>query len=680
MDVTTTGGAAGDKPSAKPSLRVTNLAYTGFRNREEDLAHGPLLSGVGVGQEDALISYPVYDPILESSESGLAGESVLPLFPSRLPQLGSAQALSSAPSQSGPSFSVPGSVSYTGHQSVAEWLATYTTQQRNGRSFVSVPEFSWGESSARHLDWPNESTISFAEALGMVPSAQICFDGQQLELPEIRNGQFSRVNPGSERALSMSARSLPQIEVPNSGEDRLKLSMMACIGSFDHSDELWDANDFFENLEVVSTTCSVASDASLSAILFRGEFIEAGLPDHVEIALQKTLEDLVEIIIDEFYRSYAPQRRTASTKGKQIDRRYTRSNNRTQGSVTKKGNKSGCRKPQNLDGDGGSEDEESDRNGEGSSSADGSSQHSRFWACPFIKWDPKGNRKTCVKKLRDIYSLKKHIEDKHMPNRCPDCFQTFPGDIDGIPEHPCIEIYGPPPLPRAGVITKDMERQIKARSDTKMTHREQWERLFKIIFPREPMPSSPYLSYEMAQKLCAAEELFRQIFALPKVCQVIREAGIESHWKRFRELAFEDFLQQCWDSLPTDDRLSSRTASEEEERTEHVQSFPSVDFEMDNYSCVLGLKDCEYDLDETATFQPGLLKEVENTPTLIPEAFDNQPEIGDDGFLARLSAIDTYGSTYSDVAKYVSFQEAENGAFLRPGGGNLPWYEGYETP
>ncbi|KAF9768667.1 hypothetical protein IL306_013977 [Fusarium sp. DS 682] len=631
MDITTLSGTAGDAPPTKPSLRVTDATYTGFNTREEDLAHGPLLSGFGAGPGDSLVSYPNFDLVLESSdnENDLAEESVLPLFPSRLPQPGPTQDMSiSAPSQSGPSFSVPESISYN-------------------TPFPWTDEFSWEDS---HL----------------------CFGGQPLERLETRDGQFSRANPCSEHAFSMSQRSFPQIGESDSKGDGFQLSAIAGIGSFDNTDERWDANRFLENLEVAFTTCSVASDVSLSEIAFRGEFIDASQPTHVEIALQETVDSIVDILVDDFYRSYAPQKRTVTAKGKEVDRSSSTSTKKSRRSIAQKGRKPGPHKRQNVGGDGGSEDEESGGNREDSSSTGGSSEDTLFWACPFMKWKPSEYRVICIKKLRDIYSLKKHITEKHIINHCDKCFLTYREDY--MPKHLCcLQPYRP-----VRIITKDMEKAIKERSDTKLTHKEQWERIFKIIFPHKPIPSSPYLDYEMTQKLCASEDRLLQPPVQQIIDQLIHEAQLESHEKRVRELISEKLLQELWDDLATDGGTTSQIASKEEEVVEHAQTLTTAETEMNDYSYSVDTMDFEYDQDETIAVQPDHLMEVENTTAPIPDVFANQSELGDHHSRGHLGAIDTYGITYTDVAGHTNFQGVESDAFLSPGGGDLPWYQGHE--
>jgi hypothetical protein len=607
-------------------------------SREEDLAHGPSLLGLGDGQGD-----PNIDLTWETTKNHVSQAIVLSSLPFRLPQPGPTEFMSSSePSHSGPSYTVPTqSVSHASNSRHEEVLLTSTYEPRINDSLSWIPEFSWQDS---HL----------------------CFDGQPLELPATRDGQFSRGGPGSEHALSLSQRSLPRIGEPYHGYDEFQLSAIAGIGSFVNSDERWDENNSPENLEAVSEICSVSSDISQSETAFRGEFIDASLPAHVEIALQETVDSIVETLVDDYYRSYAPQKRTLAAKRKQADRSPGSSSRKSRASAARKGTKPGSRKGQTSDGDGGSEDEESSGNGQSPSGTDTSSENTLFWACPFMKWDPRKHRGSCVKKLRDIYRLKKHIQERHFTHHCRVCFHEFQPEELTKHEKTC-EIFGLPSRPPVGLITRDMETAIKQRSDTRLTPKEQWDRLFRIIFPHEPIPSSPYLDYEM--KLVHCYDYFRKPSVKQQVREIIQQSQLDRLRERLKERAFEELLTELWDDLTADDEMSAQVASEEEEAVEHAQPISTMEVDSRGF---------EYDQDDTTTIQSGLLIKAENTTTPIPEPFANQSEIGVEDIRADLNTIDSYGVCFSDVAGNVNFQETVSDPFLRPGGGDLPWYGGQQ--
>ncbi|KAM0085049.1 hypothetical protein ACKRZS_002489 [Fusarium odoratissimum] len=650
VDATKPGGAADDVPPTKPSLRALDAAYNGVISREQDLAHGPSLLGLGDGQAD-----PRLDSMWKTTEDDVSQETVPSSLPFRLPRPGPTEVMSSSePSLSGPSYTVPAqSVSQASNSHLEEVLQSLIDQPMVNHSFSWIPEFSW-------------------------QNYQLCFDGQPLELPATRDGQFSRSDPDPEHEFSISQRSLPRIGGPNRGHDEFQISAIAFVDS----DERWDENSSPGNLEVASAICSVSSDISLSENAFRGEFIEAGLPAQVEIALQETVNSIVEILVDEYCRSYAPQKRSLAAKRKQADRSSSSSTKSSRASVTRKCAKPGSHKGQTIDGDGGSEDEESSGNRQSPSDTDTSVERVLFWACPFMKWDPREHRHSCIKKLRDIHGLKKHIQEKHFVNHCPKCFMTPPEDTTGIPPHPCTEIYDLSPRPRAGLITMNMQTAIKARPNTRLSQNEKWERLFMIIFPQEPIPSSPYLDHEMALALCEIDKLVCQPSVKGRVLRRIQESQLESQldslWRRLDELVLERLVPQILDVLNANViGMNARIASEEE-TVDQAQPISTMEVDITENSHTPDSRGFGYDQEELTAIQPSVLVEVDSTTTPIPELFDDQSEIGVGEDLDHLEAIKISGFSCSDVAGIANFEEIGSDPFSRPGAGDLPWYGGQE--
>ncbi|KAF5261462.1 hypothetical protein FOXYS1_7861 [Fusarium oxysporum] len=650
VDATKPGGAADDVPPTKPSLRVLDAAYNGVTSREQDLAHGPSLLGLGDGQAD-----PRLDLMWKTTEDDVSQETVPSSLPFRLPRPGPTEVTSSSePSLSGPSYTVPTqSVSQASNSHLDEVLQSLIDQPMVNHSFSWIPEFSW-------------------------QNHQLCFDGQPLELPATRDGQFSRGDPDPEHEFSISQRSLPRIGGPSRGHDEFQISAIAFVDS----DERWDENNSPGNLEVASAICSVSSDISLSENAFRGEFIEAGLPAQVEIALQETVNIIVETLVDEYCRSYAPQKRSLAAKRRQAYRSSSSSTKSSGASVTRKGAKPGSRKGQTIDGDGGSEDEESSGNRQSPSDTDTSVERVLFWACPFMKWDPRQHRHSCIKKIRDIHGLKKHIQEKHFVNHCPKCFMTPQEDTKGIPPHPCTEIHDLSPRPRAGLITMNMQTAIKARPDTGLSQNEKWERLFMIIFPQEPIPSSPYLDHEMALALCVIDNLVCQPSVKGRVRHRIQEHRLESlldsSWRRLDELALERVVPQFLDVLNANViGMNARIASEEE-TVDQAQPISTMEVDIPENSHTPDSRGFGYDQEELAAIPPSVLVEVDSTTTPIPELFDDQSEIGVGEDLDHLEAIEISGFSCSDVAGIANFEEIGSDPFSRPGAGDLPWYGGQE--
>nr|RBQ83533.1 hypothetical protein FVER53263_03062 [Fusarium verticillioides] len=650
VDSTNPGGAAaGDAPPIKLSLREGDSAVTGVSTREEDLAHGPLLLGLGDGQE-----HPPIDPTWGTTENHAPQTDVQPLFPFRAPQPDLTEFVSaSEPSHSGPSFAVPTqSVSHASNSRHDEPLLTSTDKPRSIQSLSWIPEFSW-------LD------------------ARLCFDGQPLELPATRDGQFSRGGPVSEHGFSISQRSFPRIGVPNGEHGGFQISDITGVGGFVSSDEHQEERNLDQNSDIMPAVSSSSSDTSHSEAVFRGEFIDPSQPVQDEIAIQEIIKNIVEILADDYYRSYAPQRRTLAAKRKQVDRCSSSSIKNTQATIGRKGAKPTGRRGQTIDEDEGSEDEDSSGNGRNPSATDISSENRLLWACPFMKWNPIKYRESCVKKLRDIYRLKKHLQEKHFSHHCRVCFNEFRPEDLALHEKACESLFPLPtrPPPPVGLITRDMATAINERSNTRLTSREQWERLFKIIFPHEPIPLSPYLDDEWKVAHCC--DYFHQSYVRRQTRKMIHESGL-GHIRKTMPIVFEQLLDYLWDSLNIEHEIRPHVASEEE-TVDQTQLISTTEDYIPEESQTPALRGFEYGQDGLDAIQYSGLMEVENTTTLVPEPFADQPETGVGEDLDHLEFIDNYGSSCSDIATNMNFDEVWSDPFSRPGVGDTPWYGGQEV-
>ncbi|KAF5603728.1 hypothetical protein FPCIR_1167 [Fusarium pseudocircinatum] len=641
MDTANPGGAsAGNAPPTKLSLKTIEEALTGVTTYEENS-----LLGIGGGQGD-----PYVDPTWEQTEINVPQAVVLSSVPLRSIQTVPTEAMSSSePSLSGPSYTVPTqSVSHASNPCLEEAIQGLIDKPMSNRSLPWIPEFLWQD-------------------------ARLCFDGQPLELPATGEDQFSRGGPDSEDEFSISQRSLPRIGEPDRGHDELQVFGVSGVGG-------WYENNPPKKLEVAS---AVSTEISLSENAFKGEFIEAGLPAHVEIALQKTVNDIVETIVDDFCRSYAPQKQFLAAKRKLDDQSSNTSTKRSRATATRKGAKPGNRKGQTIDGDGESEDEESSGNRHSPSGTDTFVEQIRFLACPFMKWNPREYRNSCIKKLRDMHGLKKHLLEKHSVIHCPKCFMTPPQDARVIPPHPCIETPGLPTRPRpGGLITMDMQATIRERPVTKLSQKEKWERIFKIIFPEEPIPSNPYLDHEMALFLCKIENFVCQPSVEARVRHMKQESQLESEfdgaWKRIDELVFERLLPQILDVLSANATGMNSWIISDQVAVDHAQSISTMERGIPDNSYNLNLRGFGSNQDEATTIRSSVLIEVDNTTTPAPDLFANQsgPGVGED--LDRLEFIDAYGFPCSDVAGNTNFEEIGSDLFSRPGAGDIPWYGGEE--
>ncbi|KAF5658225.1 hypothetical protein FCIRC_12971 [Fusarium circinatum] len=647
VDPTNPGGAAGgDATPTKLSLRALDEALTGVANFEENSLLG--MARMSDGRDG-----PPIHLTGEMTESHVPQADALPFLPSRIAQPELTEVMSSSePSQSGPSYTVPTqSVSHASNSHHDELLLASTDEPRRINYLSWIPEFSWQD-------------------------ARLCFDGEPLELPATRDDQFSRGGPGSEHEFSISQRSFPHIVVPNRGHGEFQISDITGVGGFVGANGHQDERNFYQNL-IKPAESSSSSDTSDSEAAFRGEFIDASQPVQDEIAMQEALKSIVEWLVDDYYRSYAPQRRALEAKRKHVDRSSSSSTKKTRATLGRKGAKSKGRRGQAIDGDEGSDDEESSGNGQNPSITDTFSENSLLWACPFMKWNPRKYRGSCVKKLRDIYRLKRHIQEKHFSHHCYICFNEFRPEDLAQHEKVCKNLFGRPTRPPpVGLITRDMATMINERSSTKLTPREQWERLFKIIFPNKPIPSSPYLDDEKILADCYG--YFRQSYVQRQVDRMTQESGLCHLRETMSPRAFEQLSAELWCGLHIEHETIPHVASEEE-IVDQTQLISTTEDYIPEESQTPPSRGFGYDQDGLIAIQPSVVMEVDNTTTPVPELFGDQSETGVGEDLDRLQFIDTYGFSCSDVAGNLNFEEIESDPFSRPGAGDILWYGGQET-
>jgi hypothetical protein len=146
--------------------------------------------------------------------------------------------------------------------------------------------------------------------------------------------------------------------------------------------------------------------------------------------------------------------------------------------------------------DGGDEENEGDRPGPARVPRTESSQgeSSLLLACPYYKRKPLEYVECQQKTLRTICRVKQHIWRSHcIPVHCSSCNMTFKTES----ERDAHQRQRPPcdvKLPVAwDGITKEQEKTLHKRSDSRKSTQMQWNDIFEILFPGSPLPSSPYL-------------------------------------------------------------------------------------------------------------------------------------------------------------------------------------------
>jgi hypothetical protein len=129
------------------------------------------------------------------------------------------------------------------------------------------------------------------------------------------------------------------------------------------------------------------------------------------------------------------------------------------------------------------------------------------FACPFFKRHPESFRTCGMSDHENSSRVKQHINRKHrVPIYCPRCSETFKTDHERdthVRDADC------PVGPKANFIcaTDEQLRKLSKRN-TRQTDRENWNAIYKILFPDDPLPESPYLDPLVSYEVNLVREAF----------------------------------------------------------------------------------------------------------------------------------------------------------------------------
>ncbi|KAM0541670.1 hypothetical protein ACHAPJ_013145 [Fusarium lateritium] len=526
MDTTTPSdpiGSASATAPTKPSLRILDGGSAGLNTREDDLAHGPSLLGLGGGHEYAQgppDSHLTLDLELEDLDHPDPGTTMMSPISLELPTPMPPQTMSlSEVSQSGASLSVPAdTLSSTGISYTGEQMRLPATQDEVPPLFSWKYEFSWEDSC-------------------------LCFDGKPLELVKTHEDGHSKANPGSEIPSSKSLATLPRSQSPPFPGDEFMLFGLAGIGSFHDSAEHWDPNELSQDLEVASTACSISSGGFTPDTVTWDGLITQASDSELSIEMDKRLDWIVELLVDDYYRSYAPQksqRCRGAAQNKNMNHAPgdsgTKARRSGKSAASRRG--SGRRKAASS----GGESEDGDNRGDRQhSSGSRKSKNSRRFACPFLKLMPQKHGTRCTLKFMTISHVKDHIRRKHRDTiYCPKCHMVF---AEGqILPHTCV-YFGTPD----GLITKERLEAINNRVDRSQSHEEQWQQIYRVIFPNQTPCFSPYLNNAEEEKLRHAEEYLRSGSAQMILHEEMKDWGFDAESRaKFSRLLYHRYYPRLW--------------------------------------------------------------------------------------------------------------------------------------
>ncbi|KAJ4133435.1 hypothetical protein NW768_005020 [Fusarium equiseti] len=456
----------------KPSLRVSELGSSA--TREQDLANGPLLLGLGDGHNDHA-AYPEMDLGSPTPELYRPEESILPMMPPRLPRVTGTESLTqSTITESGPSYSTPpGSHAPASVRSLREESAGTPVTQCSGITvFPWSNEFSWNDKSG------------------------LCFGGDPLEISRTSEDHYSKVDPGSESAYSQPHEPAMKVFAHHVPDDDFIRYGLAGMGAYaEHS----SPTELPEDLEAAFEICSISSGTtSVSGTTDSDTPMESFHNDPI-IIMQQRVDCTVELLVDNFFRSYAPRSSKGRATGKArkgIQTTPDNSPSERPGPSREGKARPNPRKRKALVGDEGSEDEDSQRTSRIPAGIE-LAEDSLGWACPFVKWKP--GMYDCSVAPKEIRKLKGHIKNIHWDEYCDNCFVKNPPARHD--EQLCV-----PSQPGPGFITREMKDKIFQRESCLVPHKEQWNRIYGVLFPGEEVCKTPYLDKETMDQVMTAKE------------------------------------------------------------------------------------------------------------------------------------------------------------------------------
>ncbi|KAJ4403410.1 hypothetical protein N0V82_010661 [Gnomoniopsis sp. IMI 355080] len=125
----------------------------------------------------------------------------------------------------------------------------------------------------------------------------------------------------------------------------------------------------------------------------------------------------------------------------------------------------------------------------------GNSEKQRQFACPFQKRDPVKHQDCLKLTLTRIKDVKQHLRRRHMQHKyyCPRCYDTFDNTRERDEHTRSSTCTTLEKVPAFEGISDDQITELSKCADRNLKVDLQWFNIWKIIFPDDPPPPSPFL-------------------------------------------------------------------------------------------------------------------------------------------------------------------------------------------
>jgi hypothetical protein len=154
------------------------------------------------------------------------------------------------------------------------------------------------------------------------------------------------------------------------------------------------------------------------------------------------------------------------------------------------------------------DDDENDSQKSPSKISEDSKGNCLSFSCPYVKRYPHQYRKCYGHTLKDVARVKYHLfRDKvhRLPIYCPNCSEIFTNE-DLRDEHVRAATCPKRPQVKWEGITARQREQLNKRSTSTNTAVQNWYAVYRILFPDDPLPSTPYIDMSLSENLRAFRE------------------------------------------------------------------------------------------------------------------------------------------------------------------------------
>lgn len=133
------------------------------------------------------------------------------------------------------------------------------------------------------------------------------------------------------------------------------------------------------------------------------------------------------------------------------------------------------------------------RTPKGKGNAGGSGESRRLLACPYYKWKPLSYKSCRSRVLDEVHRVRDHLFRSHIiPIHCAICYTEF-AETKERDVHYRAQACAKQPEKEFECMCPETEKKIRKRVNQRLSQQDQWNEMYRTLFPGAPVPASPYL-------------------------------------------------------------------------------------------------------------------------------------------------------------------------------------------